>query len=216
MTEHSGFSRDAHRYLDGEPHAVLTDTEREAADRLTRAVADYAARLRLPGEEVDAGVMAAIRGRSPARRRSAWRWLVEPATVRVRPAWALPIAAAMALVVWWQMPERQSMPAGPMVAAAVAPETVYVRFELVAPDAESVTLAGSFNEWQAGGIPLIRRESGGLWTATVPLPVGEHQYLFVVNGEEWLPDPRAHAQVDDGFGGTNSVIVVGPKGVVRS
>jgi len=31
-----------------------------------------------------------------------------------------------------------------------------------------------------------------------------------------VPDPTAHAQVDDGFGGRNSVIIVGPKGLVRS
>jgi len=49
-----------------------------------------------------------------------------------------------------------------------------------------------------------------------PLPIGEHQYQFVVDGRTWRPDSTAHAQVDDGFGGTNSVIVVGPKGLVRT
>ena len=31
-----------------------------------------------------------------------------------------------------------------------------------------------------------------------------------------IPDPTAHALVDDGFGQRNSVIAVGPRGVVRS
>jgi hypothetical protein len=29
-----------------------------------------------------------------------------------------------------------------------------------------------------------------------------------VNGTEWLPDPRAVSQVDDGFGRVNSVVIV--------
>lgn len=217
MIQQSGFSPDAHRYLDGEAHGVLSDAERQAADRLTRAVAEYAEGLALPGAEVDAAVRAAIGRRRAVRRPSLWRWLVEPTTIRLRPAW-VPLAAALALFVVWQAADRGAVQPGPVQASAapVLPETVYVRFELVSPEAESVALAGSFNGWEAEGIPLVRREQGGLWTATVPLPVGEHKYLFVVDGEEWIPDPRAHAQVDDGFGGSNSVIVVGPKGVVRS
>jgi 1,4-alpha-glucan branching enzyme len=60
------------------------------------------------------------------------------------------------------------------------------------------------------------RGSDGVWSVTVPLPVGEHRYEFVVDNRRWVPDPTAHSQVDDGFGGRNSVIVVGPKGLVRS
>jgi 1,4-alpha-glucan branching enzyme len=76
-------------------------------------------------------------------------------------------------------------------------------------------VAGSFNGWNAAALPL-RRAADGSWEATVPLPVGEHRYEFVVDGQRWIPDPSAQSQADDGFGGTNSVIVVGPKGVVRS
>jgi 1,4-alpha-glucan branching enzyme len=79
-----------------------------------------------------------------------------------------------------------------------------------------VSLAGSFNRWEAPGIPLRRSSVTGLWTVTVPLAVGEQQYLFLVDGNRWIPDPTAHAQVDDGFGRRNSVIVVGPRGVARS
>jgi len=89
---------------------------------------------------------------------------------------------------------------------------VLVRFQLAAPAAHDVTLAGSFNGWSPG-IPLRRGVVPGLWVVTLPLPVGEHQYLFQVDGNKWIPDPGAHAQVDDGFGRTNSVLVVGPRGV---
>ena len=60
------------------------------------------------------------------------------------------------------------------------------------------------------------RGTAGIWSVTVALPIGEHRYEFVVDQTRWVPDPTAHAQVDDGFGGRNSVIVVGPKGLVRS
>ena len=85
----------------------------------------------------------------------------------------------------------------------------------MAPGAHTATVAGSFNGWDAHALPMVRNTSG-TWTVTVALPVGEHQYQFVVDGARWQPDPSAHAQVDDGFGGTNRVFVVGPKGLVRT
>jgi 1,4-alpha-glucan branching enzyme len=111
------------------------------------------------------------------------------------------------MVVWW----TTSGPRAPSGAAAT--ETVLVRFQLAAPDAHDVSVSGSFNGWSAPGIALRRSVVPGLWVVTLPLPVGEHQYLFRVDGTQWVADPGAHAQVDDGFGRTNSVLVVGPRGV---
>jgi hypothetical protein len=214
MRASDGFGHDAHRYLDGEPHGELTAKEQEQADRLAGAVRAYAAELEPPGDEIDDAVMEAVRSRTPGTRRSAWRWLVEPRQVSIRPVWATAAAAAAALVLWFG---GQSLDRGPVAdaAASVAADTVFVRFELMAPDARLVSLAGSFNEWEPGAVPLVRGEAG-VWSTTLALPLGEHQYQFVVDGERWIPDPSAHAQVEDGFGGTNSLIVVGPKGVVRS
>jgi hypothetical protein len=47
------------------------------------------------------------------------------------------------------------------------------------------------------------RSASGIWTATVPLPPGVHDYLFMVDGTQWVLDP-AGAVVEDHFGGTNS------------
>jgi 1,4-alpha-glucan branching enzyme len=47
----------------------------------------------------------------------------------------------------------------------------------------------------------------GFWSLTLPLAGGRYEYLFVINGTIWLPDPKA-ASVDDGLGGRNSVIEV--------
>jgi len=83
---------------------------------------------------------------------------------------------------------------------------VTVRFVLVAPDAKQVSLAGTFNQWDAQVTPLVRTGATGVWTATLTLP-GQHQYAFVVDGVRWVPDPGAPA-VDDGFGRRNSVLTL--------
>ena len=93
--------------------------------------------------------------------------------------------------------------AGPPVATPGG-----VRFVIARPDAASVALAGSFNEWSAASHPLARMKSGGLWTIVVPLPPGEHMFMYVVDGREWVSPPLAEDYVDDGFGARNGIVVV--------
>ena len=50
----------------------------------------------------------------------------------------------------------------------------------------------------------------GVWRAAVVLPVGQHEYMFVVDGEQWVTDPLAGRFVDDGFGRQNSLLIVRP------
>jgi len=214
MRDRDVFGADAHRYLDGEPFGELSGAEFAAADRLVAEAREYAQRLGNLDPALDEAVMAAVRDRVPSRQHGRLDWLLAPRTVRVRPVWAAVLAVAAALVVWFA--PRASVPAGqgaPSVRTAT--DTVFVRFELAAPQARSVSVAGSFNGWRVGALTMSRT-AGGVWSATVALPVGEHRYEFVVDSTQWVPDPTAHAQVDDGFGGRNSVIVVGPKGLVRS
>lgn len=213
MSGTGNFSREAQRYLDGEPHAPLGDAERAAADRLRRSSDALRARLVAPPASIENRVMAAVRA-EPRRRRSFLAWAIEPRSVRLRPVW-IPLAAA-ALIALWVM-GRSPQPdvvTAPAAVASRAGDTVFVHFELHAPEASAVSLAGDFNAWQPGVLRLVRNASGS-WSVTVPLGVGEHRYQFVVDGERWIPDPGATG-VDDGFGGRNSVIVVGPKGVART
>jgi 1,4-alpha-glucan branching enzyme len=133
--------------------------------------------------------------------------------VRVRP-WFVPLAAAALLAMWVLGSRYGASHAGAGVAALAAHDTVYVRFEFAAPAARAVNVAGDFNGWKPDAT-LMSRGSGGVWVATIPIVVGVHKYQFVVDGSTWVPDPAA-GTTDDGFGGRNSLIVVGPKGVVRS
>ena len=85
-----------------------------------------------------------------------------------------------------------------------------VRFTVANDDARSVAVAGTFNGWSVSAHPLTRSGSGTLWTAVIALPAGEHRFMFVVNGTEWLEPPLADDFVDDGFGSKNGVVIVRP------
>jgi hypothetical protein len=148
-----------------------------------------------PGRGVDRAVMAVVRDRQRARR---WR----------TPVWLAAVAGlivTLGLGTWLWPDGATGAPSG----------TILVQFEFTAPDAERVQLAGSFTAWQPTA-EFTRHPSTGVWRVTVPLAPGEHEYLVVLDGARWVPDPAAHALVDDGFGQANSLIVVGPRGVVRS
>ena len=100
--------------------------------------------------------------------------------------------------------------AGRIAPAAPVSTPAGVRFVLIHPAARSVALAGSFNQWSATSRPLAREGSRGLWTIVVPLPPGEHLFMYVVDGTQWISPPLAEDYVDDGFGAKNGVVVVRP------
>lgn len=79
-------------------------------------------------------------------------------------------------------------------------------FELHAPGADKVELLGTFNNWKMGDIVLNGPDASGHWTATVELPEGRHEYIFLVDGERWIADPGGTTHRPDGFGRVNTVI----------
>lgn len=98
--------------------------------------------------------------------------------------------------------------AATMAAARPAMTPAGVRFEFLNPDARRVALAGSFNQWSAVSHPLAR-DARGLWTVVVPLPPGEHLFMYVLDGA-WVDPPLAEDYADDGFGARNGIVVVPP------
>ena len=86
-----------------------------------------------------------------------------------------------------------------------------VRFVLLEREARSVALAGSFNEWSTSTHQLVRNGSSGVWTVLVPLPPGEHRFMYVVDDTQWLSPPLAEYYVDDGFGAKDGIVVVRAK-----
>ncbi len=97
-------------------------------------------------------------------------------------------------------------------AAAAAGPTTPQTFRFVPPAGAptvSVSVAADFNGWTAT-TPLARGPDGS-YSATVPVPNGLHHYKIVYDGK-WIADPAGDKSLeqDDGFGGKNSGVQVGP------
>jgi hypothetical protein len=99
----------------------------------------------------------------------------------------------------------------PDTVAAAAPARVMVRLLVVNSAARSVAVAGDFNEWDPDRTPL-ERVSSDAWAVTIALEPGRYEYMFVVDGATWVPDPFAVERQDDGFGASNAVIDVRASG----
>lgn len=81
-----------------------------------------------------------------------------------------------------------------------------IEFTLHMPQAKSVAVAGTFNDWD-GKRSSMSPSPGGTWKATVWLPAGRYEYRFIVDGQ-WINDPGARECVQNTFGSTNSVLMV--------
>lgn len=76
--------------------------------------------------------------------------------------------------------------------------------------AKSVSVAGSFNDWNKDATPMKLEADGRTWSVDVALRAGRYHYKFVRDGGEWMVDPKAIKNEDDGNGNTNSVLVISP------
>ena len=81
---------------------------------------------------------------------------------------------------------RVSLPVKPKNTAIVQTPGTYC-FSYRAPPGETVTVGGSFNNWDPFMYEL-RETSPGFYTLTLPLPPGSFQYVFFHRGEG-IPDP---------------------------
>jgi hypothetical protein len=118
------------------------------------------------------------------------------------------VAGALAATALREAPQRDADTRGNTAAASSGREMpVLVRLVVVQPGATTVHAAGDFNGWDPSRTPLEPAE-GGAWTVTLPLEPGRYEYMFVVDGRQWIADPFAPEQADDGFGSRNAVIDV--------
>jgi hypothetical protein len=207
-----------HRCLDGElPRSLLSASEEAELDALTQAVEaarEYVASPRFP--DMADQVMRALPVIEPKRTRAdrlrarahaALDWMWSPRTIVLRPAYGLAGAFAFVLALGATPDRRPESVAAATVAAGREAEAVYVQFRLDAPGARRVSLAGSFSAWEPRY--ELQEVRPGVWKAMVPVRPGVHDYLFVVDGERWVPDPVARP-ADDGFGGVNSRMYLAP------
>lgn len=87
-------------------------------------------------------------------------------------------------------------------------DEVMLRFVYIDEEANSVAVAGDFNNWEP--VELEKKTLNGetVWTGLISMRRGEHNYMFVKNGNKWVTDPLAPVHRDDGFGNKNAVIYI--------
>lgn len=173
-------------------------------DQIDRAIHETRELLAArPAPDFRAAVMSRIANLEPLPRAGTFTRLAQllwvPRQISIRPAFALGAAAAAVLLLLVPY-ARMTSPTGAQADRGPADPQVFVQFRLDA-SASRVQLAGSFTNWEPRYD--LRQSAPGIWTITVPLTQGVHDYAFVVDGKRWIPDPYA-PHIDDGFGGTNS------------
>lgn len=189
-------------------HADLTPAERSQASALEQAIDDTAAFVRSrPAPDFTAAVMRTIE-QEDLRPAGAWGvavrgaaaalWNGREVSFRLRPAYGLAAVALVALAVY--------LPLRPADSPS-APPQLFVQFRLEAPGASDVRIAGSFSGWELRH--QMYETAPGVWTVTLPLTHGVHDYAFLVDGSQWVADPYAQ-RINDGFGGINSRIALLP------
>ncbi len=86
---------------------------------------------------------------------------------------------------------------GPHVKPGEFPKVEYVngrfsvRFRYQGDETtKSVSIAGSFNDWNKDRHQMVGPDEDGAFTATLTMEEGLHEYKFVVNGDRWIHDPE--------------------------
>ncbi|WP_319761087.1 hypothetical protein [Maridesulfovibrio sp.] len=130
------------------------------------------------------------------------RWINSPLEFKLTPL-RVGFAIAMVAVVLFFSPK------GVLIQNQQA-NVVSVRFEFNAPAGEvkNVAVIGSFNEWSAESSTMRYDQKDRVWIYETNLKPGDHEYVFLVNGNTVIPDPKAVYYRKDGFGSVNSIVSV--------
>ena len=224
-----------HAYLDGElsaPEAALFDGDlrpgsvpgNQLETLMHLGVWLRATRPRAPANLAESVERALEHDRVQSPRIPFWR---NPATLR----WMwVPTAALAGLALYFLVPDRQvsgpadqvgSLPESTapshtpppaiqtsrtVTSGVQLPNTVRYVFTVKADQVREICLAGDFNQWKVCDAPLMR-VGEGVWSITIDLPRGRHEYMFVIDGK-WVTDPNAMGYSRDGFGNRNALLVV--------
>jgi hypothetical protein len=193
----------------------MSERHRDPDDLFAERVARVLGQPEQFGTDFERSLVAAIQADRPLRwrlvpraRRFTPGWWRAPATIRMSPIAAVALAAGVAAlaVLGTLQVGRRASDRRSVVASKAAHDTVtLVRFVFVGP-AKSVSLVGDFNRWGAEATPLA--QANGVWTASVPLQNGRHEYAFIVDGVRWVPDPLAPTSSDE-FDTKSSIVMVG-------
>jgi hypothetical protein len=94
------------------------------------------------------------------------------------------------------------------LARAEDGEYVLVTFQVPPTEVGAVSVVGDFNDWDPSATPL--RASAEGYTASVRVRPGRYRFRYLAAGGFWFNDEAAHDLVDNGHGGTDSVVDTAP------
>jgi hypothetical protein len=176
----------------------------EMADRIKTMI------RKMPQIDPPAGllplVMEAVRAKSVPLWLRAYRWARSPRSFTFTLLHAVPAMALCALLVctvFFQHGRENRN-----ITLAESREFIPVVFALDMPDAHSVQVVGSFNNWVPQPCSLHKDSGSTRWTLTLRLQPGRYEYAFLVDGKH-TPHPEAEFYQDDGFGNQNTVLALG-------
>lgn len=104
-------------------------------------------------------------------------------------------------------PERADKQKGRDMVLSSGSNDGRVRFRVYLPDAHRVELVGSFTDWRARAVPMVREDTGW-WAVEAVLPPGDHDFSYLVNSSTWLADYAASGVKRNAYGGWVSQIHV--------
>ena len=81
-----------------------------------------------------------------------------------------------------------------------------VTFACDAPEAQTVSVAGNFTNWDQAPISL-KKSKDGLWKTTLSLAPGTYEYRLLVDGQ-WQDDPQCPTRLANPFGTENCIRTV--------
>jgi len=168
---------------------------------------------KLPEAEPPAGFRAAVLRRLQPKRlpwwRRAWLWARTPRPLAVTPLRLAGAALAAGLLILAALPllPRPQVPGGETPAHGLQSVT----FVLPDPDGRmrSAAVIGTFNRWNPKGFEMHFSPEQRAWLLQTSLAAGSHEYVFLLDGKQLQPDPGAALTKDDGFGNSNSVLLLG-------
>lgn len=197
--------------------------ENEYSERANQRLAGRIASM--PRPDVPDGILAGVMAGIEPKRRSPWQRFLRrvrrltggttprailagtvTATILVAGVWlATPTQPEPRLALVTQQPQDAS---GLRLAGSRLARGREVTFVAHMPGAKQVAAIGSFNEWDPTRNIMHRGAAKDVFTLTITLPPGRYVYAFLIDGTTLQADTEALVQEDDGFGNTNSVLII--------
>lgn len=176
----------------------------EAEDRIKAMIREM--RQAEPPAGLLPAVMNAVKARNVPLWMRAYRWVRSPRSVTfnlLHLASGVALCALLLVFSTFFLQEKE----GRNIALSQS-GLIPVVFALDTPDARSVQVMGSFNNWVPQPCSLHRDKGSNRWVLTLRLQPGRYEYAFLVDGKH-VPDPDAQFHKDDGFGNKNTLLALG-------